>query len=120
MMTTKNKEHKWFYSDEHQITKKTDRNDRFCMTEIIFLNEEIGYLLREGIVDLTEYTKKETLSYISAYGYDSIEEVKEAYKEEWQQIVAECIFEIFDDFNTGVYFKENIIEEYLEKIVNEN
>jgi hypothetical protein len=44
------------------------------------------------IIDLNDYTEEETLNHISPY-YDNIDEVKEIYGDDWEWVVAECIFE---------------------------
>lgn len=119
-MTVQMKEQKWFYSDENQIIKQGSTNDEFHMKEIVFLNEKLGYLLKEGIVYLPNYSKAEMLYHIEPYGYDSIEVIREEYKCDWRQIIAECIFENMSDFETDVYFANDVTEEYLDKIINDD
>ena len=43
-------------------------------------------------IDITKYTDKQIESYISLY-YNSVEQIKEIYDNDWKQIIAECIFE---------------------------
>lgn len=46
----------------------------------------------EGEVVLSNYTDSQIQNHLSAY-YDSIQEVKDTYGDNWEWIVAECIFE---------------------------
>lgn len=46
----------------------------------------------EDTISLTNFTDDEILSHISPY-YNSLEDVKLIYGDDWEWIVAECIFE---------------------------
>jgi thiamine kinase-like enzyme len=49
---------------------------------------------RNGFYDINvvDYTEQELENYISKF-YDSLDEVKADYKDDWYQVVAECIAE---------------------------
>lgn len=46
----------------------------------------------EIIIDIRDYSDDKIKTHISAY-YDSLEQIKENYGNDWKMIVAECIFE---------------------------
>ena len=46
----------------------------------------------EGTIILEDISEQKILSHISAY-YDSINQIKETYGDNWEFIIAECIFE---------------------------
>jgi hypothetical protein len=52
----------------------------------------------DDTIDLTALSKKEVEDAISGY-YDSLDEVKEQYGDDWRWIVAECVFE----YTNGLY-----------------
>lgn len=46
----------------------------------------------EDIIDISYFDNSDINHYISSYGYN-MESIKEMYPIEWEQIIAECIFE---------------------------
>ena len=68
-----------------QVGIKLD-DERWLYSEI----DSDGY--RATIMDFADYTEKDLENGISGY-YANLEEVKEAYGDDWKQIVLECLFE---------------------------
>jgi len=46
----------------------------------------------EQTIIMSDYTEKQIDNYISGY-YDNVDEVKGQYDDDWECVVAECIFE---------------------------
>ncbi len=51
------------------------------------------YIVVAGDVDLDDYSDEDIVSCIQGYGYKDQDDVKHQYKEEWAQVIAECLFE---------------------------
>jgi len=72
------------YPDEFDRIKEDDS----LLKE--FFSEDKFWI--KATIDIREYTDKEIASYIKPYGY-TLKNIKEIYPIEWEQIIAECIFE---------------------------
>ena len=78
------------------------------------------YTVKTALVDLDDYTEYEKECNISGY-YDSIEELREIYKEDSDQIIAECIFEEMTDgsASTTEMMTEKEADDYIQKYISE-
>ncbi len=72
------------YSDEFDRIKE----DESLLKE--FFSEDKFWI--KATIDIREYTDKEITDYIKSYGY-TLKNIKEIYPIEWEQIIAESIFE---------------------------
>ena len=77
-----------------------------------------SYTVKTALVDLNDYTETEKEINVSGY-YDSIEALREIYKENSDQIIAECIFEYMTDGSASTTEMmtekeaDNYIQEYI-------
>lgn len=55
------------------------------------ISDDSGFKMDE--INLTDYSESDLEFYVSGY-YKDVAEVKKNYKDDWKQIVAECIFEM--------------------------
>ena len=78
------------------------------------------YTVKTALVDLNDYTEHEKECNISGY-YDSIEALREIYKEDSDRIIAECIFEEMTDGSalTTEMMTEKEADEYIQKYISE-
>ena len=76
-----------------------------------------GYNVATGVIDLNDYTKEDIEKCITGYGYKSISDMISQYKEDTNQVIAECLFEQESDMNlVGFWVKT---EEEAEKQARE-
>ena len=107
-------------SDDLQwVSKKYD--NIYDLIEVRLVSRDPDrYIYVTGTIDLRDYSDEEICDYISSYGYDSIDVCKEQYPIEWQQVIAECIFESLPEIELnsfGPYDSEDEAEtEVLEYI----
>lgn len=83
----------WFQTDELQWVKKIDENN-FTVLEVTTFELTLhkNYTLQVVDVDISALTDDELNEEIDGY-YNSLEQVKESYPDDWKQIVAEIIAE---------------------------
>ena len=83
----------WFQTDELQWVKKIDENN-FTVLEVTMFELTLhkNYTLQVVDVDISALTDDELNEEIDGY-YNSLEQVKESYPDDWKQIVAEIIAE---------------------------
>lgn len=79
-----------------------------------------SYTVKTALIDLNDYTEAEKEVNVSGY-YDSIEELREIYKEDSDQIIAECIFEEMTDgsASTTEMMTEKEADDYIQKYISE-
>jgi hypothetical protein len=101
----------WIRTDDLQFVKKNDDDNYEVIETTTLHHNSTKYVVQHLVIDINEYDLENE---ISSY-YDSVQQVKDIYKEDWKQIVAECIAEQSsmdnDDFSCTtkeellVYFK---------------
>lgn len=89
----------WIKTDDNQLCLKIT-NDIYKMINVVEVGDKL-VLLNED-VDFSELSNSDLEEAINGY-YNSLEEVKELYKEDWKMIVAECISEQLNS-DDKVYF----------------
>lgn len=107
----------WMKTDDMQWRKKIS-DKQYHLVEVRALPD--GYIYVTGIIDLTDYTDKEILSYISGYGYASVEAMKKTYEENVDGVIAECIFECTAELELtcfGSFTSEDEAEAAAEKYI---
>lgn len=109
----------WIRTDDNQAVRKINNNS-FEVVEVIMvapLNAKgIDHFgISQQIVNIDDYSEENVLDYISSFGYDSIEEVKENYGEEASQIIAECIAETDTQEIEKTFRTENQAIRFIEK-----
>lgn len=79
-----------------------------------------SYTVKTALVDLDDYTEHEKECNICGY-YDSLEALREIYKEDSDQIIAECIFEEMTDgsASTTEMMTEKEADDYIQKYISE-
>ena len=89
-----------------------------CKRDPGYPNKE--YTVKTAFVDLDDYTEHEKECNICGY-YDSLEALREIYKEDSDQIIAECIFEEMTDgsASTTKMMTEKEADEYIQKYISE-
>lgn len=94
----------WIQTDDFQWQRMIDNHyvddtyEMYQMVEIFLTDTESCYFAGGGTFELVDY--KDDIDYcITTYGYDDIDDVKRIYGDDWEGIVAECVFECnFADF----------------------
>lgn len=78
------------------------------------------YTVKTAFVDLDDYTEHEKECNICGY-YDSLEALREIYKEDSDQVIAECIFEEMTDgsASTTGMMTEKEADDYIQKYILE-
>lgn len=78
------------------------------------------YTVKTALIDLDDYTEHEKECNICGY-YDSLEALREIYKEDSDQIIAECIFEEMTDgsASTTEMLTEKEADDYIQKYISE-
>lgn len=78
------------------------------------------YTVKTALVDLNDYTEHEKECNICGY-YDSLEALREIYKEDSDQVIAECIFEEMTDgsASTTEMMTEKEADDYIQKYISE-
>ena len=110
---------KWIQTDDDQWVKKIcDKS--FELVEIREWPD--GYVVAYGEIDLNDYSKAEITSCVTGYGYASIEDVKDQYRSDANQVIAECLFEQTSELELGTLPSVitladavEIAEEYMKK-----
>lgn len=100
----------WVQTDELQFVKTVNENE-FEIIETIDVAGEF-YVVDWLIIDLDEYDLE---SEVKGY-YDSLEEVKSIYNDDWRMIVAEIIAENHASISEGT--KLNNLEEVKDFLKN--
>lgn len=103
----------WICTDDDymQYCKKIGKN-KFKFVEKVWLDlcrddegyPDKAYTVKSALIDLNDYTKDDIKTYITGY-YHSLDELKEMYGNDSNQIIAECIFEQMNDGSSTVYGK---------------
>lgn len=91
---------KWILSDDDSFQHVYWHSDRiFALVQIDDLTGGVCGVYT-GIIWLDDYSDEEIRSYLHAYDYESVDQLKEIYGDSWPQIAAECIFEtdLLSDF----------------------
>ncbi len=78
-------------TDDLQWVKKTG-DKSFDLVEVRNDSPD-AYIVVAGSVSLDDYSDSDIASCIQGYGYKDQDDVKHQYKEEWAQVIAECLFE---------------------------
>ena len=123
----------WYTTDDLQWCRKYDKFDRaYQFVQVVWLDTVSGdegypdkeYTVVTGIVDLDDYSEEDIKTEISCY-YDSIQQMCDSYNtpfecwKELDQVIAECIFESWENFSShGMFTEEEAIkfaEKYMEK-----
>lgn len=89
------------------------------MNNFIVINviEYEGFYLFKSDIDISDYTEKTLENEVKSY-YNSLNELKDIYKYDWKQIVAEIISENEStNIFSAIYFKS---EDHLFKYLNKN
>lgn len=90
----------WTRTDELQFVKKESDNE-FNVLETIVLDDK--YFLNDIHVNIESYSEDELQYEVNGF-YSSLDEVKEIYKDNWKQVVAECIAKNESSINNGIKF----------------
>jgi len=77
----------------------------------------MGFIVAKGIIDLEDYTEKETESFVAAY-YNSVEHLKTEHGAKSNGIIAECIFESLQPVDYAYQFPA-VDEAEVKKIVHD-
>lgn len=96
----------WEQTDEFQFVKRISEN-RFEVLETVLVGE--GYELWHIDIDLNIYNEDDLEKEVRGY-YSSFSEVKEIYKDDWKQIVAEIIAENDASSSSGGEYLKNVEE----------
>lgn len=109
----------WIRTDDNQVLRKISDNV-FEVIEVVMIapldEEEVDcYSISQQIVNIDDYSEEKIIDYISSFGYDSIEEVKENYGEEANQVIAECIAETDTQEIDKTFKTEDKALEYIEQ-----
>jgi len=78
---------------------------------------DTGFIVVTGIIDLEDYTEKETEFFVAAY-YDSVAHLKIEYGSKSNGIIVECIFESLQPIDYAYQFPA-ANEEEAKKIVHD-
>ena len=89
---------KWIQTDDDQWCKKICDK---CFDLVEIREWPDGYVVAYGEIDLNDYSKAEITSCITGYGYASIEDVKDQYRSDANQVIAECLFEQTSELELG-------------------
>lgn len=85
-------------------------------------DESDNYAVCSGYIDLDLYSEKDIECALSPYGYD-MKFVREAYKEDMNQIIAECLFEencLYDSGSIAGVVSWDDAEEIIQNYINKN
>lgn len=109
----------WIKTDDNQAIRKITEKSFEVVEVILIAPPDAKNINRFGIshqvVDLDNYSEEEILRNISAFGYKSVDEIKQEYGNAANQIIAECIAENKPE-DTGDTFKtEKQALMYIEK-----
>ena len=96
LFSKKKKQNKWIYTDDMQWCLPMGAG-MYELIEFRIYSQSGTFAIANGIIDLTDYSKGEIEQIISSFGYHGINHVKEIYGSEWEQIIAECVFESIPD-----------------------
>ena len=110
---------KFFKTDDLQWCRKISDHE-FEFIEVRNQLNPDEYDVVRGTVDVNEALNDEQIGDPTTGYYDSIDKVKEDYGDDWEQIVAECIFEQtleVDLTSMGPYPSEDEAENEVEKMI---
>lgn len=84
-----------------------------------------NYAVCAGSIDINDYTEIEIETSVSSYGYslDELYGSKEFFNEDYNEIIAECLFEdncLFDNHSIAGVVSWNDAEKTIQKYINEN
>jgi len=81
-------------TDDYQWQRKSgDTYEMYQMVEHYLGNDKSVYFAGGGTFKLADYADDDIDYCIDTYGYDGIDDVKRIYGDDWEGIVAECVFE---------------------------
>jgi len=119
-------EPEWVKTDDasYQWVKKIS-GTKFELIEMALINpEEELYHVYADTLELCDYfdgkdRDSEMKSILDGFGYSGVEDIKERYKEMAMQVIAECIFEHYADFQADVVYRgsENLCCKYIETYI---
>ena len=78
-------------TDDLQWARKNNEHS-FDLVEVRNLTPDTYYFVA-GNVDLHDYSDEYIDNCVISYGYKNKEDVKIRYKDDWAQVIAECLFE---------------------------
>lgn len=84
----------WTITDEFQVVKRLSETEFVVLEGVRLPNEKIDFYKVE--VDMEDYLEDEEYlvdTYCTGYGYNSIQAIKELYKQDYLQVIAEFIAE---------------------------
>lgn len=86
--------HKFILTDDScsQYVMQINNDFFICIQYDEIFEKDRYYIVRLQEINLNDYSQKEINDYITGY-YSSIKEIKNTYRDEMNQIIAECIFE---------------------------
>lgn len=96
---------RWILTDDNcrQYLKKIS-SKTYCCVEI--RDKGQSYLVCTSVIDLTCYADEDLLGIIKTFGYESFDEVRHIYGDDvFEQIIAECVFEMTPSNETTVLFE---------------
>lgn len=99
---------RWILTDDASSQYVKDEGHHvFSLVEMSLINPETGeYKVYYDTLDINEYwhaMRQEMQDIISGFGY-TIESITEAYGDDRDQVIAECIFEHYGDFQACELF----------------
>lgn len=121
---------KWFCTDDDgQQHLRRLSNTMYECIEMVWLDTCEGdegypdkeYTVKTAIIDLDDYTEEEKEFFITAYYDGTLDEIRKALGEYFDQILVECIFEEMTDGSAtthGMMAKEEAID-FIKKYIKE-
>lgn len=114
---------KWTRTDDMQLVKVRNENEYDIIETINVSKNYDRYIVQFYNVDFDDYNQEQILYVISSYGYESIDEIKEAYGEdEYKQVIAECIAETYALTEGQTIFEgyKEDVGQFLNEVINGN
>ena len=110
----------WEKTDDLQWVQKTEEGYHVVDALVDDTNEEEeeSFVIKSVSVDFSDYDEIKITSTLRDFGYDSIEHAKEEYKEDYPQILAECLAESADLRDADTTKAKNM-KELQEKLQNQ-
>ena len=109
----------FFKTDDLQWCRafKSGNKEGFDFLEVRAVSDDAFVIFYDTIFPAEE-TEENILKCINPFGYDSIKVVKEKYPNDWNQIIAECLFEdrptLISNLLGSVFSSEDLAEEFVE------
>jgi hypothetical protein len=107
----------WIRTDGTQFIKKIN-NTTFEVVEVVGA-DVCGFKISQQTIDIEDLTEEDIQDVITGFGYESIDDVKNIYGDDYAQIIAECEAETnwntIDNLNFDtedeaiIYIENNII-----------